>query len=98
MKKVSIAILIAIMIPVVILANRPQRRVQRQVRRQIVRQAPRLEERLQLTDQQRAQMHDLRVQYQKKRVPLRSDLQLAEIELEELIRAEAGDQNIESQI
>jgi len=100
MKKSSIAILIAIMImiPAMILANGNQRPIQRQMRRQIVRQAPQLQDRLQLTEQQRERMHGLRVQYQKNRIPLRSDLQLAEIELEELIRTEAGDRSIASQI
>lgn len=81
--KVVSLMLIAVMVPGLMMANPQEKVMEREFRRAM---PLRIEERLNLTDAQKEQMHKIRLDYQKKRIPLEADLKLARIELEELIR------------
>jgi Spy/CpxP family protein refolding chaperone len=55
-------------------------------------------EQLNLSDEQADQLHTLRIAHQKKMVPLRADLQLAQIELDELVRAGDSSKKLDAAI
>ena len=55
-------------------------------------------EELNLTTEQQQQMQDLRTKHQKEMIPLRADLKVERIELQELIRSNAGQSEINAKI
>ncbi len=57
-----------------------------------------MSEKLNLSDEQAEQMHALGVAHQKKVIPLRADLKLAQIELDELVRAGDSSKKLDAAI
>lgn len=51
-------------------------------------------EKLNLTDEQKTQLQDLRVKHQKEVIPLQSDLRVKQIELREMIAKGEGEKNL----
>jgi Spy/CpxP family protein refolding chaperone len=89
--KVVSLMLIAVMIPGLLMANPQEKVVKGKFRRAIPLGT---EERLNLTDEQKEQIHKIKLEYQKKRIPLEAELKLARIELEELIRQGESEKKI----
>lgn len=82
----SLTILLAVLvIPGMMLAG-PQKVLKKKVR---IMHQPKLEERLKLSDEQKEQRRKIKIDYQKKRIPLQASLKLARIDLKELMRDDA---------
>lgn len=83
----SLTILLAVLvIPGMMLAG-PQKVLKKKVLR--IMHQPKLEERLKLSDEQKEQQRKIKIDYQKKRIPLQASLKLARIDLKELMRDDA---------
>ncbi len=94
MKKYLIIFLGVVVIPGLLLAG-PQKTMKKEMK--CIHSAG-LEEQLKLTDAQKDQMHKLRVENQKKCIPLTASLKLARIELEELIQSDASQKKIDEAV
>lgn len=79
-KSIALLLVIAMILPVMLMAQRPSRRP---VRPGDFGEGMRMHEVLELTDEQQEKIHDIRIEYQKKNIPLWADLKMARVELRE---------------
>lgn len=94
MKKYLIIFLGVVVIPGLLLAG-PQKMIKKEMK---CMHSPNFEEQLKLTDAQKDQMHKLKVENQKKCIPLTASLKLARIDLEELIQSDASQKKIDEAV
>ena len=94
MKKYLTILLAVVIIPGLLFAG-PQKMVKKVMKSM---HSPDLELQLKLTDAQKDQMHKLKVENQKKRIPLVAKLKLARIELEEIIQSDASQKRIDEAV
>ncbi len=94
MKKYLTILLGVVVISGLLLAG-PQKMMKKEMK---CMHSPNLEEQLKLTDAQKDQMHKLRVENQKKCIPLTASLKLAQIDLEELIQGDAPQKKIDEAV
>lgn len=94
MKKYLTILLAVVVIPGLLFAG-PQKMMKKEMK---CMHPPDLELQLKLTDAQKDQMHKLKVEDQKKNIPLVAKLKLARIELEEIIQSDASQKKIDEAV
>ncbi|MBL7135487.1 MAG: Spy/CpxP family protein refolding chaperone [Candidatus Marinimicrobia bacterium] len=94
MKKYLTILLAVVVIPGLLFSG-PQKMMKKEVKSM---HSPDLEIQLKLTDAQKDQMHKLKVENQKKNIPLVAKLKLARIELEEIIQSDASQKKIDEAV
>ena len=94
MKKYLTILLAVVVIPGLLFAG-PQKMMKKEMK---CMHSPDLEIQLKLTDAQKDQIHKLRLENQKKRIPFVANLKLAQIELEEIIQSDASQKKIDEAV
>lgn len=93
--KRSLTLLLLFVIPAFLIASPPQKMIKK---RMVHSGKAGACEALKLTDEQQAKMHDLKIGFQKRMIPVESQLKLARIELEELIREDVSGRKLDAAV